>query len=551
MEDNVMALISCPECGKEVSDKAATCPNCGVSIKQGKLSSLLEKGKMQIPVIQETGQKYIKTMQETGKKHLDTLQKNIQDNPEQAKEQIPVVENHVAVPSSTKRKDDSIVTIVNPDESNNTQCKSCGKFISFNSKFCKNCGADLQKEELYTPSIYTPAQNQPSPEPIDIIEIAKRESYQNNQDPTQDKPNINQASSINLNEAEFGKAIGVKKSFLSSKRNKVIAGAVGVFLLIIIIIAASSGGNQNHSVSSPPPVNVSTTPQPTTQPTPEPLPPAVEIETGILLEYDENILMNRYDIRISINDVPIGILEQGNTEFFELSLSEDVHTLSLSEFGNDENVTIDTFTVVEGSYNYFFIKARTSGIEIERRDTMTRNEVLLLIGAIDDVISTTPAPMPEPEATPEATPEPIPEPTDYILTVDNNTDFATLLSTYFPSQEVIEDFVELYMGRTIEFDGHIFMSARQFHGMRETPPTSLHVFLWNGDSEDAIEKGYHYGCAYFMERVRRIDFPLIVVEDTNVRVVARIDGVGHILLDDRVTVIETYIILVPISIEAR
>ena len=28
-----MALIHCPECSKEVSDKAATCPNCGVSIK--------------------------------------------------------------------------------------------------------------------------------------------------------------------------------------------------------------------------------------------------------------------------------------------------------------------------------------------------------------------------------------------------------------------------------------------------------------------------------------------------------------------------------------
>jgi uncharacterized membrane protein YvbJ len=27
-----MALISCAECGKEVSDKAASCPNCGAPI---------------------------------------------------------------------------------------------------------------------------------------------------------------------------------------------------------------------------------------------------------------------------------------------------------------------------------------------------------------------------------------------------------------------------------------------------------------------------------------------------------------------------------------
>ena len=28
-----MALIKCSECGKEVSDKAASCPNCGAPIK--------------------------------------------------------------------------------------------------------------------------------------------------------------------------------------------------------------------------------------------------------------------------------------------------------------------------------------------------------------------------------------------------------------------------------------------------------------------------------------------------------------------------------------
>jgi len=27
-----MALINCPECSKQVSDKALTCPNCGVGI---------------------------------------------------------------------------------------------------------------------------------------------------------------------------------------------------------------------------------------------------------------------------------------------------------------------------------------------------------------------------------------------------------------------------------------------------------------------------------------------------------------------------------------
>lgn len=29
-----MSLIKCPECGKEISDKAATCPNCGMPLRR-------------------------------------------------------------------------------------------------------------------------------------------------------------------------------------------------------------------------------------------------------------------------------------------------------------------------------------------------------------------------------------------------------------------------------------------------------------------------------------------------------------------------------------
>ena len=33
-----MALIKCPECGKPVSDKAATCPNCGIDVQKAFMS---------------------------------------------------------------------------------------------------------------------------------------------------------------------------------------------------------------------------------------------------------------------------------------------------------------------------------------------------------------------------------------------------------------------------------------------------------------------------------------------------------------------------------
>ena len=42
-----MALIKCPECGKEISDKASSCPNCGFPIAQK------ENVQEQAPIVQE------------------------------------------------------------------------------------------------------------------------------------------------------------------------------------------------------------------------------------------------------------------------------------------------------------------------------------------------------------------------------------------------------------------------------------------------------------------------------------------------------------------
>ena len=48
-----MALINCPECGKEVSDKAPTCPNCGVPIAS---KSNIQPGSIQ--TIEETSKRF-------------------------------------------------------------------------------------------------------------------------------------------------------------------------------------------------------------------------------------------------------------------------------------------------------------------------------------------------------------------------------------------------------------------------------------------------------------------------------------------------------------
>lgn len=41
-----MALIKCPECSKEISDKAVSCPNCGFPISENK--NCVDKGNTQI-----------------------------------------------------------------------------------------------------------------------------------------------------------------------------------------------------------------------------------------------------------------------------------------------------------------------------------------------------------------------------------------------------------------------------------------------------------------------------------------------------------------------
>jgi uncharacterized membrane protein YvbJ len=45
MGGNSVALIPCPDCGKEVSDSAPSCPGCGRPIATGKISDAEISGK--------------------------------------------------------------------------------------------------------------------------------------------------------------------------------------------------------------------------------------------------------------------------------------------------------------------------------------------------------------------------------------------------------------------------------------------------------------------------------------------------------------------------
>ena len=103
------------------------------------------------------------------------------------------------------------------------------------------------------------------------------------------------------------------------------------------------------------------------------------INTGVVIEYDINIIMNIYDIRVSVDDSILGTQVQGEKKLYELSLTEGTHEIVFAEVGDGSNKITKTFTVSEGNYYYFFIKARNSGIMIEKEDALTLDEVQVLI----------------------------------------------------------------------------------------------------------------------------------------------------------------------------
>ena|GEM_PF-5988498 len=273
------------------------------------------------------------------------------------------------------------------------------------------------------------------------------------------------------------------------------------------------------------------TPSPTPAPTPQP-----QLNTGIVIEYDMNLIMNKYDIRISVGDTILGTQEQGKKEFYELTLTEGTHTITFSEFGNDENKKTEQINVLEGEYYYFFIKTRNSGIEIEKKDILT----------LDEALSFVPTPAPA-TASPVAT-SPSNAPVLESITVDNNKDFANLLSIYVPRNEDVDAFVEKYMDRTIEFDGFVFISWRQIHDLPELRANNRYVVIVPADCADVDRDGDWHGPVFQMNGVSIRDFPAIEVEDKDVRVVAKITGVGY---EDDYSVNAAYIILEPISVELR
>jgi len=305
-----LAFIKCPECSKEVSDQAASCPNCGTAIKKGKITNLLELGKKRLPSIQETGHNYLITVQKSSKKHLVKLQE------------------------TTKRKK----TVAQETE---------------------QMQLEVSQELVQSPPETTLKPEQKSMEVTQIIEQCQ---YEPNK-PEQKTPKINQEPDHKpIHSLHDTRTLMCGKKH---KNRKILPIATGAIILVVIILICIVGVNR-----AAPPLSQS---------------PPMEVNTGVIIEYDNNMLMNRFDIRVAVDNIPLGVQQQGEIMLYELTLAEGMHMLSFSEFGNDENNTEERFEVSAANvYYYFFVKSRNSGIIIEKRDSMTRDEAYLLAGIPDN-----------------------------------------------------------------------------------------------------------------------------------------------------------------------
>jgi len=171
-------------------------------------------------------------------------------------------------------------------------------------------------------------------------------------------------------------------------------GASILFTIVFILSLAACGSNSKPSVE------------------------VKQVNTGLVIEYDTNILFNIYEIRIIANGTVIGDQKQGEKKLYEITLPEGSSTVTFSQIGKDTNKTSATVSVSDGSYYYFFIKAKNGGITIDRKDTMSLGEVYAIVGAPTDSVAgnasvdkgnkETPADSPSPDSG-QSTNEPIEE----------------------------------------------------------------------------------------------------------------------------------------------
>ena|GEM_PF-2815177 len=245
-----MALINCPECNKEVSDKATSCPNCGVAIRKGKFQDLLDVGKKHLPTAQETGKKYFNALKTAGEKKLNALSNYLDDEDEKDNAEKTVVDAP------------SVDTTVEP-VSENIYIEASPNMTKTNAEMNNNL--NIQSN--------IPVTNNDNQKSIQAEQAERLPMPPNNTDEQQQQSYV----STDMGNKKTGKHKTVENNSTSKqkspkKKNRTnIAIIAAVVLMGVVFLATRNGDNGTEIVAVPTPIPVvATTPETTPAPTPEP-----------------------------------------------------------------------------------------------------------------------------------------------------------------------------------------------------------------------------------------------------------------------------------------
>lgn len=129
-----MAIIVCPDCGKEQDNLNKFCRNCGADLSKVKVEPETNSDSSNEALDADLSQKSIDVpiQKEDG---TNTNELVILDSEEPKEEAIEETIDESVESNETLKEED-----VEPKESNVKKCSNCGTELKFGEKFCPNCG---------------------------------------------------------------------------------------------------------------------------------------------------------------------------------------------------------------------------------------------------------------------------------------------------------------------------------------------------------------------------------------------------------------------------
>jgi hypothetical protein len=250
------------------------------------------------------------------------------------------------------------------------------------------------------------------------------------------------------------------------------------------------------------------------------------VSTGLVIEYDMNFFLNKYDIRVSVDDNVVGTVKQGDKTLYELTLPEGSRRVVFAEVGDETNTTTASIDVTDGNYYYFFIKTKNSGIEIEKRDTLTLDEAYAIAGIADASNEDNNPENGEENNQPTGEDSPPPSDSDLPDGDESNTDVGVQsvnFSEDYAMRAVVVAFTNRFADDVFTGDGNNYDTSK-FHSFADLSGYFLTIAskgVWSGKDENTWHV-YHIQLQYNNNTI--IDANLDVGFDGNNYIISNLTG---------------------------